>query len=422
MKEPLKLLPNSVFIETPESQPHFYDQASNFQTTIVGYGRYGKNYIGTKYAKDGYFWEIAAIVDPVISPSSFADSVLGKKKPHTYLFQSFHQWYNNYFKLLNNQQKARQVIEICLKPELVYEQLMLYIEAGIKNFILPKPVVINLQQMEQLLEVIDKHQIKAAVASQWYYSDIPKFIKRELQKLIKQKKQEILLTPGNNPSIYNLYKVEANFSKENGLAYATDPSLLELPHVLQLLSSIGIIDFNDYLSIPEVNGTNTLVNVIYQTENIKDRVYIQSSIDLLPDPLIKNEHPLWDIQERYLKIYFDEDSTQPDIEVDFWIKFDRSGDFAIRTGKLIIVGDNICKNREKIVLNFVDDQLLQMNIKIYTAFHHNFEDFQNQKQVLSLDSYVPIGKQIMLIQNIWQSVKDKNSIHSQNKNSFLSKN
>ncbi|NEP03667.1 MAG: Gfo/Idh/MocA family oxidoreductase [Okeania sp. SIO2G4] len=116
-----------------------------FQTTIVGYGRYGKNYIGTKYAKNEYFWEIVSIVDPVITSSLFADSILGQNQPQTYLFQSFRQWHDNYFKYLNNQQKARQVIEIALKPELVYEQLMLYIEAGVKHFILPKPVVTNLE-------------------------------------------------------------------------------------------------------------------------------------------------------------------------------------------------------------------------------------------------------------------------------------
>ncbi|NEP87404.1 MAG: Gfo/Idh/MocA family oxidoreductase [Okeania sp. SIO2C2] len=151
--------------------------ASIFQTTIVGYGRYGKNYIGTKYAKNGYFWEIVSIVDPVITSSLFADSILGQNQPQTYLFQSFRQWHDNYFKYLNNQQKARQVIEIALKPELVYEQVMLYIEAGVKHFILPKPIVINKQEMLQIAEIIHKYEIKAAVASQWYYSDFPKFIK-----------------------------------------------------------------------------------------------------------------------------------------------------------------------------------------------------------------------------------------------------
>ncbi|NES91206.1 MULTISPECIES: hypothetical protein [Okeania] len=119
MKGQKKLLQHqtdSVATKNPDSQSHLSDQASIFPTTIVGYGRYGKNYIGTKYAKNEYFWEIVSIVDPVITSSLFADSILGQNQPQTYLFQSFRQWHDNYFKYLNNQQKARQVIEIALKP------------------------------------------------------------------------------------------------------------------------------------------------------------------------------------------------------------------------------------------------------------------------------------------------------------------
>ena len=407
MTEKFNFSPNSLVTKSPDSQSHLSNRASTFQTTIVGYGRYGKNYIGTKYAKNGYLWEIVSIVDPVITSSLFTDSILGQNQPQTYLFQSFRQWHDNYFKYLNNQEKARQVIEIALKPELVYEQLILYIDAGVKNFILPKPVVINRQEMLQIAEIIDRYKIKAAVASQWYYSDFPKFIKREIQKIIKEKKQKLSLTSNNNSSIPNLYKVEIDFSKENGLAYTTDPPLLELPHALQLLSSIGIIDFNHYCSLPEVSGTNTFVNAIYQVKNIKNKVHVRSNIDMLANAAIKKEHPLWDIQERRLKIYFDEENTQPNIEVDFWIKFDYSGDFVLRPGKLIIKDNENCSNQEQLVLNIVDDQLLNMNLKIYEAFQQNFVDFQNDRNILSLERYLPIGQQIMLIQNIWKSFQEE---------------
>ncbi len=398
--EGLDNLNNWQELELPKN---LFNRTSTFQTTIVGYGRYGKNYIGTKYAKNGYSWEIVSIVDPIISKSLFADTILGHNQPQTYLFKSFRQWYDNYFKHLNNYQKARQVVEIALKPELVYEQVMLYIKAGVKNFILPKPVVTNRKEMLQLTEIINKHEIKAAVSSQWYYSDFPKFLKREIQKIIKERKQKLSLTSSNHSSIPDFYKVEIDFSKENGLAYTTDPPLLELPHVLQLLSSIGIIDFNNYSSLPEVSGTNTFVNAIYQVENIKNKVHINCGIDMLANPGIKQEHPQWDIQERRLKIYFDEENTQPNIEVDFWIKFDSSGDFAIHPGTLIIRDDDDCDGPEGLVLNIVDDQLLQMNVKIYQAFQENFADFQSDRNILSLERYLPIGQQIMLIQNLWKS-------------------
>jgi hypothetical protein len=49
--------------------------------------------------------------------------------------------------------------------------MMRYVDAGVKHFILPKPVVMNQEQLTNLASKISANQIKAAVASQWYYSD-----------------------------------------------------------------------------------------------------------------------------------------------------------------------------------------------------------------------------------------------------------
>ena len=38
-----------------------------FQTTIVGYGRYGNKYIGPKYAKSGYPWNAYSTAPKVLS-------------------------------------------------------------------------------------------------------------------------------------------------------------------------------------------------------------------------------------------------------------------------------------------------------------------------------------------------------------------
>jgi hypothetical protein len=62
-------------------------------------------------------------------------SVLGRKRPETLIFNTFEDWHNSYFKHLPEAQKEKQVIEIPLKPELLYEQTSRYIEAGIKQFI-----------------------------------------------------------------------------------------------------------------------------------------------------------------------------------------------------------------------------------------------------------------------------------------------
>lgn len=367
----------------------------SFQTTICGYGRYGKLHIGPKYAKTGYLWEVVAIIDPVIKPGDFAVSVLGRKRPDTLIFNSFDDWHNGYFKRLSKEQQNKQVIEIPLRPDLIYEQTLRYIEAGVKQFILPKPVVLNEQQLIDLTEAVAANQVKAAVASQWHYSDFPKIIQREIRHIAHRNGQQDDL---------KLRKVEVEFSKENGIPISTTPPLSELPHVLQLLESIGLVDFAQHA--PEVSGTETLVDLVYRPDNIEQGVYVRADLDWQPHPNLKQKYPNWDVQKRVLKIFFDNNKTEPELEIDFWIKFARSGDLVIRPGEYSFREGNGSEQSEFRALNFIEDQLLNMNRKIYAAFQQPFEQFQADPNVLSLERYQLIGKQLMLVQAAWESVKD----------------
>lgn len=372
-------------------------KVEKLQTTIVGYGRYGNKYIGPKYAKNSYSWEAVAVVDPEITKFKFEESVLGQNRPDTELFKSFKEWYENYFVKLNDNEKSRQVVEIALKPELVYSQALLYIKAGVKNIILPKPVVVNQEELCQLTELVHKHQVKAAVSSQWYYCQLPKFIKREIKRI----------APNfyNHNGIPSIHKIEVDYSKENGFAYQTKPPLLELPHALQLVSSIGLADLSQ--DIPEVNGTDTAVNIVYRSEAIREGIHIHTNIDMKPLEYLKNQYS-WDIQERSLKIYLDENSVHPELEVDFWVKFDSSGELAIRPGKLRILDSEIADKPEVLELTFLEDQLLRMNQVIYKSFTQNTAEFNKDETVLTLEKYGSIGRQIMEILRLWETVKNNN--------------
>jgi hypothetical protein len=233
-------------------------------------------------------------------------------------------------------------------------------------------------------------RIKAAVASQWYYSDFPRIIRREIQQLAADRRTS------------RIHRVEIEFSKEHGLAYATPPPLLELPHVLQLLSSIGLIDVAE--DAPEIRGTETMVALTYHPKHVADGVYVRASTDYRPPEIKKRAAPNWDYQERTLKVYFDDDPATPRLMVDFWIKFIRSGDIAIRPGQLRLY-DSHGHQPRYLELNFVDDQLLTMNRAIYTSFDQEFEAFQRDPRVMSLERYRAIGEHLMAIQEAWERCK-----------------
>ncbi|MEO1431069.1 MAG: hypothetical protein AAFS12_00615 [Cyanobacteria bacterium J06632_19] len=190
------------------------------------------------------------------------------------------------------------------------------------------------------------------------------------------------------------------------MAYQTKPPLLELLHALQLVSSIGLADLSQ--DIPEVSGTETTVNIVYRSEGIREGIHIHTSIDMKPLAYLKSQFPSWDIQERSLKIYLCENSVQPELEVDFWVKFDSSGEFAIRPGKLRILDSELTDKPEILELNFLEDQLLTMNKLIYKAFAQSTAEFEQDDAVLSLEKYGSIGQQIMEILRLWEAATNNN--------------
>jgi hypothetical protein len=313
--------------------------------------------------------------------------MLGRSHPEIALFRSFQEWQAGYFARLAPEQRARQVLEIPLKPDLLYDQVVQYIGAGVKQLILPKPVVMNQAQLRSLIDLVGRERIKAAVASQWYYSDFPRIIQREIERLLADGRAG------------RLQRVEIEFSKEHGLAYATPPPLLELPHVLQLLSSIGLIDVVQ--DTPEVAGTETLVALTYRPRQILDGVYVRASTDYRPPEAKKRSSPNWDYQERTLSVYFEDNPTIARLAIDFWIKFIRSGDIAIRPGQLRLY-EPADRQPRYLELHFVDDQLLAMNRTIYTSFDQDFEQFQRDPRVMSLERYRALGEHLMAIQQAWE--------------------
>src|SRR3954454_14783459 len=61
-----------------------------------------------------------------------------------------------------------------------------YMRAGVRNVILPKPVTTSRELLERLTDEVAKLRVKVAVASQWYYSDLPRIIRREIKRVAGQ--------------------------------------------------------------------------------------------------------------------------------------------------------------------------------------------------------------------------------------------
>jgi CRP-like cAMP-binding protein len=384
---------------SPQASIDVYDRASRahqevlgHDVTLVGYGRYGRLHIGPKYATNSTLWNMAAIVDPLLTRPQYRVSRLGLTRPDVPIFATFDDWRRDYFDKLDDAAKAMHVVDIALRPDVVCDQAMLYMRAGIRNMILPKPVTVNHEQFDQLSEEVARHGVKAAVASQWHYSDLPRLIRREIKRLVGQ--------PHGRLSDVRLHRVELEFSKENGAAISATPPLSELPHAMQLLESIGLIDLAQHE--PNVSGDEVCVEVVYRPTNITDGIHIRASLDWTPQERAKLQYPHWDVQNRSLRVYLDQDQPEPSMSVDFWVKFDRTGRFAIRPGSIMLPDDSNFEGLKSLRMDFVDDQLMNMLRRIYKAFKQDVEEFQNDARVMPLDRYAKIGRQLMSIEKMWQ--------------------
>ena len=387
---------NEVFTPLADTASHngastVGEAALGHQVTLVGYGRYGSLHIGPKYAIRNDLWNVSAVVDPVLTRSQYGISRLGMARPDVPIYPTFDVWRHDYFDKLDDEAKAKQVVEIALRPDVVYDQTLLYIGAGVSNVILPKPVTTKRELLDHLIDEVAKRRVKAAVASQWYYSDLPRIIRREIKRVAGQ--------PDAHLADVRLDRVEFEFSKENGVAISATPPLSELPHAIQLLDSIGLVDLAH--NEPDVSGDEILVEVVYRPANITSGIHVRASLDWTPGDKAKSQYPDWDVQNRSLRIYLRDGQQEPSLAVDFWVKFDRTGRFAVRPGRLILPESDGSDVRNSVVLEFVDDQLLTMLRKIYAAFDQNFEEFQLDERILSLDRYAHVGKQLMAIEQAW---------------------
>jgi len=358
-----------------------------YQVTLVGYGRYG-NYIAPKYAKKGFLWDIKSVVDPNVSIIEYKNSALGKVKPNLNVIGTFEEWYESYFKNLPNEEREQVVVELALSTDIVLKVARKYIEAGVKNLVLPKPVVDSKSRLFELVDLVKKHKVKAAISSQWHYSSLPKIISRDIDRIIEERSVTEEVT---------LEKAVINFSKENGVDIAPAP-LCELPHSIQILESIGLLTG---CQRSEISGDNTAVYVNYHSPRMKSGLEVVAEMDYQRTEEQTNLYTQWDYQERTLKVYISNNAGEinPILEIDFWMRFSVDGESVTHLGEYRTYE----ANGESLTHGIAEDLLLNMHRKIYQKFHLSYEEFQKDKNALPIEKYCELAFELLSIHEIWES-------------------
>ena len=361
---------------------------SKFLVTIVGYGKYGR-LISNKYLNTASFNNIS-ILHSVIEPSFDNQEKLRDAQLHCgkiSFFLSFEEWYSSYWLSLSTRNKRMTVLDFAVKPQILCNVLSKYLMScqHLRWIILPKPVCMTYTELQCIISLLKRYEIRCPISSQWAYSPLPK----EIQSYVEKKCGS------------DLKLIEINFSKENGRAYDTPPPLLEMPHCIQLLQSSGLVDFSSTRSSNspaerKVGGSRDHVTVQYTLQN-KTCIYIYSSVDYHPSACEKSHGDNTSRPSYQLRTLRAMDKIQNELFfVDFWIHFDKYGEKVLRKGEI-----KLSKTKP-----LEEDQLLIMLQKMYhcMADHLNddVEEFDNDVRACSLSgSYFPVCKEIVDIQFEW---------------------
>lgn len=283
------------------------------------------------------------------------------------LYQQLDDW----LRTRKDQQLSQYVVDLALTADYAPKVLQDYLEVGVKNFVLPKPFTFNSQIAQEALNSLQRQKAKTAVASNWFYSDITQKTKQLLDTLTKQ---------------YSVDRVELDYSCKG--QDIRSPVHDELPHAIQILASTGLI--NPEKSEPTVTLAETCrISTQYQSLFNNAPIQVNSFLDQAYNTTSK--------RKRELRIYLNDGDAEPDVIVNYDVLFNRSGQLQ-KPGSIAIDLPDRKENEF-----FPENTMAKMYNVIFNAMQKKPADFEKDKTILRLQSYLPIIKQLEKIEKQWSS-------------------
>ena len=239
------------------------------------------------------------------------------------------------------------IFDMCVHQNILISLLEEFIKIGAINFILPKPIALKKKDLNYIQKLVSQYHLKIVVASQWHYSTLLKKTKDFLDKN-KSKVSKI-----------NIVFSRA-FDSNRRLKYNSKTAFL--PHIIQILLDLRLIKEESKPVIESVSN-----------EKIKIRYNGNNAINI--------ESNIASGQKEVLEIFLS-GNKKPSLIADFSVT--KKLDDIITFPKVII------DNKEIQIKEDVLEKMIENNI-------HYFENSSLKSDILTLDKYLPVAKQIILI-------------------------
>lgn len=303
--------------------------------TIVGAGHYGRNLIAPIYASLPRV-RFQAIISTHITPEILEKTPLAGVP----ILRSFKEW-----KRLFGTPTHEDVFDLCVHHPILPELLKKLSEIGGMHCILPKPVAVTQKNWDVISRVCKKYNLRCAVASQWYYSRLTTTLAAAYKTLAQK-------TPVRRIAM----ECSQEFTDMQLIHYS--PISGFLPHMFQILSSIGI-------QLAAL-GECTVIRKDLRYEIKYGRpVPISMVTDMGPRPHAAKK-------VRTVRVFTEE--NLPALETDFY--------------------------------KIEENVLLTMTKKILVAFAEETVPFVENHEALSLENYGPIARELIALNALMTTPND----------------
>ena len=193
-------------------------KSKKIDITIVGAGHYGRELITPLYKKNK-----RCSLKAVISPTIEKEVLKGSELEYLPLFRNIIEWRETM-----GESTISDLFDLSVHPHLLPGLVEELAAIGAKNFVFPKPVARNGEDLKKLSALKRQYGLCIVVASQWHYSEVTTKLKELIEKISKES------------VITKIYFDWSQSMSRRQLNIYTPASAL-LPHMLQIIHSIGLL-------------------------------------------------------------------------------------------------------------------------------------------------------------------------------------
>ncbi len=213
------------------------------EITIIGSGHYAIDLISKEYTRNNN-----CVIKAVIANSYDKNKVENSPLKNVPFFKDLTEWKTKFGKADSN-----DLFDLCVHENSVLDIVKELVKTGAKNIILPKPLPLAKKSIDQLLTIQKEKNTNMFVASQWHYCDILDKTRLILNKLKKDNKLKKVTVDFSQ-----------TFSEEHLRKYSVVTALL--PHMIQVLSKIGLDEFKITRNIEVNNSSSTNLEIKYKID------------------------------------------------------------------------------------------------------------------------------------------------------------